>query len=99
MAAYFLFRAGGGPMEHVKLMKLMYLADREAMDLYWFPISDDEYYSMKMGPVLSLALNLMSGNEDPESQGVWGEWVSAKENYRVSLQRERTTEGAPDELG
>jgi hypothetical protein len=38
MAAYFLNRAGGS-MEHVKLMKLMYLADRECMNQYWFPIS------------------------------------------------------------
>ncbi|MDR2560532.1 MAG: SocA family protein [Holophagales bacterium] len=72
-------------MEHIKLMKLMYLADRESIDIYGFSISDDEYWSMKKGPVLSLALDLMSGYGDKLPQAKWCEWVSAKENYRVSL--------------
>jgi uncharacterized phage-associated protein len=97
MAAYFLQQNGGGPMEHVKLMKLMYLADREAIDVYGFPISDDEYYSMKMGPVLSLTLDLMSDNEGPETQSEWSEWVSAKENHQVRPQKE-ITNGDLDEI-
>jgi len=98
MAAYFLHRNGGAPMEHVKLMKLMYLADREAMNIYGFPISNDEYYSMRMGPVLSLTLDLMGGNEGVEAQREWGEWVSDKENYQVSLQKKEMTESDLDEL-
>jgi uncharacterized phage-associated protein len=97
MAAYFLYRAGR-QMEHVKLMKLMYLADRGAIDMYGFPISDDEYWAMKMGPVLSMTLNLMGGYEDSELQGVWGEWVSDKENFRVDLRKEGMTESDLDQL-
>jgi uncharacterized phage-associated protein len=98
MAAYFLFRAGGGPMEHVKLMKLMYLADRDSLDKYWLPISYDEYYSMVKGPVLSMTLNLMSDNCDAESQGEWGKWISDKEDFRVSLRHKMTAPGDLDEL-
>jgi len=96
MAAYFLRRGGDGPMDWVKLMKLMYLADRECMDQYWFPISYDEYYSMEKGPVLSMSLNLMNGSEDPEvkkwidaeSQQEWNNWVSPRVKFHVSPQKE-----------
>jgi uncharacterized phage-associated protein len=97
MAAYFLYRTDGGQMEHVKLMNLMYLADRKAIDLFGFSISNDEYWAMKMGPVLATVLNLMSGFEDLGSQKVWAEWVSAKENYQVSHQK-KVTENDLDEL-
>ena len=98
MAAYFLGRADGHTMEHVKLMKLMYLADRECMDQYWFPISYDEYYSMKMGPVLSMTLDLMSNNEGAEAQADWGEWVSTKKGNNVSLQKDGVSEGDLNEI-
>jgi uncharacterized phage-associated protein len=97
MAAYFLNRAGGS-MEHVKLMKLMYLADRECMNRYWFSISDDDYYSMRAGPVLSLTLDLMSDNEGAEAQGEWCEWVSIKQENHVSLQKKDLSETDIDEL-
>jgi uncharacterized phage-associated protein len=89
MAAYFLSRANGGPMEHVKLMKLMYMADREAINRFGFSISEDEYWSMKLGPVLSQTLDLMSGYIDGKAQDEWDEWISAKEGHCVSLQEEK----------
>jgi uncharacterized phage-associated protein len=98
MAAYFLHRADGGPMEQIKLMKLMYLADREAIDTYGFPISDDEYWAMRMGPVLSMTLNLMGGYEDRDMQSAWGEWVFARENFRVGLKRAVEPESDLDQL-
>jgi len=89
IAAYFLHRAGG-TMEHVKLMKLMYLADREALDAYGSSISKDTMYSMKMGPVLSHTLDLMGGNYDPLCEGEWSGWISPKEHYCVSIKKEIT---------
>jgi hypothetical protein len=83
-----LLRRNGGPMERAKLMRLMYLADREAMDRHWFPISDDEYYSMGTGPVLSMALDLMGGNEVGRAQREWDEWVSPMEGNRAGPRKE-----------
>ena len=37
----------------MRFIKLMYLSDRKAMELYGFPISGDHYFSMNKGPVLS----------------------------------------------
>lgn len=60
--AYLLHKAGG-TMEHIKVMKLLYLADRLSWQRYGYSISNDEYYSLPYGPVLSNTLNLMRGEE------------------------------------
>ncbi len=43
---YFLDRGRGG-MKYLKLMKLLYLADRESMKRHGHPISGDRYVSME----------------------------------------------------
>jgi uncharacterized phage-associated protein len=58
MAAYLLYRSGGA-MPRVKLMKLMYLADRRCFELYDSSMSDDDAVSMEYGPALSKTYSLM----------------------------------------
>ena len=86
MAAFMLIRCGG-QMSHLKLMKLLYLADREAVKRYGWSISEDYAVAMPHGPVLSMTLDLMSGNCDSEPGG-WDAWISAKADHQVSLQTE-----------
>ena len=38
MAAFFLGQGSGGRLAHLKLMKLLYLADREAVRAFGLPI-------------------------------------------------------------
>ncbi|MFV0322537.1 MAG: Panacea domain-containing protein [Alphaproteobacteria bacterium] len=83
IAAYFLIR-GKGRLPHIKLIKLMYLADRESMKQYGSPISYDRMVSMPHGPVLSNTLDLINGY----SQGIWGEYISDRANHEVSLQKD-----------
>ncbi|KJV06263.1 hypothetical protein VZ94_12415 [Methylocucumis oryzae] len=86
MAAYFLHKRGGR-MSHLKLMKLLYLADRESLRLYGLSMSGDCMVSMPHGPVLSMTLNLMDG--DVESlPGGWESFISAKENHELALKTE-----------
>lgn len=85
MAAY-LLNKGGNRYAHLKLMKLLYLADRESMDQFGFPMTGDETVSMPHGPVLSQTLSLISGDTVPEPDG-WDVWISDKENYEVSVKR------------
>ena len=86
-AAAYLLNLRGGCMSHLKLMKLMYLADRLAYDRYGRPLSGDRAVSMPHGPVLSKTLNLMDGDEE-SAPGGWTTWISAKENNELSLVRE-----------
>lgn len=83
MAAY-LIRKDGERMSHLKLMKLLYLSDREAMARHGQPMTGDSVVAMPHGPVLSMTLNLMAGDVE-SNPGGWESWISDKENHEVSL--------------
>ena len=69
MAAYLLKKAECCTLPHLKLMKLLYLAERTAYLEHGYGISDDTLVSMPYGPVLSSTLNLMNG--EPGRERVW----------------------------
>ena len=77
-AAVFLQNAGGS-IELLRLMKLMYLADRESMSQCGLPISHDHMVSMDHGPVLSGALNLANRTGYSDFGAYWAEWVAPRE--------------------
>lgn len=94
--AAFLLSQDGVRMAHLKLMKLLYLADREAMGRYGAPISGDRIVAMPHGPVLSMTLNFMDGDEKSSPDG-WDTLISAKENNELSL-KHPVTRDELDEL-
>ena len=55
-AACFLKLADGG-LNYMVLIKDLYLADRQALAGWGRSITNDKYYSMKCGPVLSNVLD------------------------------------------
>lgn len=83
MAAWFLAQAGG-QMPVLKLMKLLYLADRESMNLYDAPMTFDFPVSMPHGPVLSRTLDLINGCQD-FTEGGWEDWVQDRAGHRVEI--------------
>lgn len=95
MAAFLLDR-GRGRMNYLKLMKLLYLADRESMKRHGEAISGDRYVSMDHGPVLSQTLNLINGEAEVD-EGGWTYWIADKANYEVSLRR-KASRDVLDEL-
>jgi uncharacterized phage-associated protein len=86
----------GGTMAYMKLIKLMYLIDREALYRWGRPVSTDRFVSMKHGPVLSRVLDLINHGPDPGDDSKWARLISPPAGYEVSLQ----AAGAPpdDEL-
>ena len=101
-AAARLLRNRGGRMSYMKLIKLLYLADREALSRWGRPITTDRYVSMKHGPVLSGVLNLITEGEDPSfGQTVWAKHISEPEQFDVILKEDSSGEllsEAEDEL-
>lgn len=87
VAAYFLHRSGG-KLYHLKLLKLMYIADRESLRQYGSPISEDSMVSMPYGPVLSRTLNYMNGNVCSSVEGGWEDWIADKKDHQVALRHE-----------
>lgn len=86
MAAYLLLRRGSR-MSILKLVKMLYLADRESLTRYGFSMSGDNAVSMDHGPALSATLDLLNGCMRSQPGG-WEHWVSDRENHEVSLARE-----------
>ena len=85
-AAYFLLSAGRA-MSVLKLMKLLYLAERRSYQQFGQPIIGDRLVSMPHGPVLSVTLNHMNG-ELPSEPGGWDFWVADRAEHCVELTRD-----------
>ena len=73
-AACVLLDRHGGPMPYIKLVKLLYLADRESLIETGSPITGDRFISMKYGPVLSRVLDLIKESE-PAEDSIWHGYV------------------------
>jgi uncharacterized phage-associated protein len=72
-------------MNYVKLIKLLYIADREALFRWGRPITTDCYFSMDKGPVLSRVFDLITEGREPGIDTPWFEFISAPSNFEVSL--------------
>ena len=84
--AALLLRLRGGEMSYMKLLKLMYLVDREALIRFGHPVTYDRYVSMDHGPVLSQTKDLMCEGARPGTEPLWSRLISAPHgNYEVSL--------------
>jgi uncharacterized phage-associated protein len=86
-AARFL-KLGGGRMNYMKLIKLMYLADRGAFLRWGRPLSGDRYFLMKLGPVLSEVHDLVTEVPCPGEETFWGSHISAPSEHQVHLKGE-----------
>jgi hypothetical protein len=84
-AAARLLTLRGGPMSYIKLIKLLYLADREALIRWGRPITTDCYISMDAGPVLSRIYDLIRNEPSPNSVRVWAKFISGPVDYEVHL--------------
>lgn len=83
-AASVLLECAGGRMPYIRLIKLLYLADRESFDRRARPIVGGRYVSMNYGPVLSEVLNLIR-----QESAVWSKAIEKQETDVV-------LRGAPD---
>lgn len=83
-AAAFMLHQAGGRLPLLKLMKLLYLAERESLRAYGEPISGDKLVSMPNGPVLSKTLNMMNG-WGGDTRGGWNDWIEDRAGHDFAL--------------
>jgi len=93
VAAFFVY-AAGGRMDVIKLVKLIYLSDREFLDRYGLPITFDRLVSMPHGPVNSQTYECIKGAFNCPG---WEEWIADSEEHKVALRKPAQRE-ALDEL-
>ena len=55
-------------MKHLRLIKLLYIAERTSLDRFGRPIIGDRYVSVRHGPALSNVYNLI---KEEVSETVW----------------------------
>lgn len=97
MAAYLLLKSGGR-MAYLKLMKLLYLSEREYLIKYGDLMSGDKFYSMKLGPILSETLNLMR-NSNKVGGDEWSRLITSRIGNDVQLQSGLGHHDWEEELG
>lgn len=84
-AAYLLYRSGPRmTLPILKLLKLLYLAERLSYEKYCEPLIGDRLVSMPHGPVLSITYNYMNGELDSSEDG-WGAWIGNRQGYDISV--------------
>ncbi len=87
-AAAVMLGLRGGPMSYMKLIKLLYLADRTALLRWGRSITTDSYFSMDRGPVLSRVLDLATDGEDQGAPSIWASHIGEPSHYEVALTRD-----------
>lgn len=82
--AYLAMKNGKHPLNVVKAVKLVYLADRESVARSGFPIQDEPRVSMKHGPVNSYTYSFINGEYDLARHG-WSDFLTDRSNHRIGL--------------
>ncbi len=88
VAAFFLMKAREreANVSVLKLMKLMYLAERESYKKYAEPMIGDALFSLPHGPILSNTLNLINSTPEERQGGEhWDELISEKDDRYLYL--------------
>ncbi len=80
-AAYFVSLAGG-VLGIYKLLKLLYLLDRESYKRWGHAVTYDDYVSMDFGPVLSRTYDLIKGEK---REDIWTDHFSRREGNDIRL--------------
>jgi uncharacterized phage-associated protein len=80
--AAFLHFHGSKEMSYLRMLKLLYLADRESLRETGRPITGDRVVAMEHGPVLSSVYDLIKGEHTGWS--VWSKFLG-KKGYRIEL--------------
>ncbi len=83
-AAVFL-KLHGKPMKYLGLLKMLYIADRIALERMEQPITGDRYVSMDYGPVLSGVYDLLKENPVDDALPLWSKFISPRSDHYVAL--------------
>ena len=73
-------------MPYIRLLKLLYIADRELLAETATPVTGDRVYAMKNGPVLSHVYSLIKGESSRSPE--WSDSIETQ-GYAVKLKKER----------
>jgi uncharacterized phage-associated protein len=82
----YLLKKFGGKVNYTKLIKMLYIADKEALRAYGFIISNDKHYSLPKGPILSNLYSLIQDTirgDIKEDQLFYWKTFFQKDGYEI----------------
>jgi uncharacterized phage-associated protein len=82
--AHYFTSQSGGEIDILKLVKLIYLADRKSLADRRTPIVGGSYYSLPHGPITSEILNLINDGTKAETSA-WEVAISDRANHKVAV--------------
>ncbi len=84
-AAALFLKKNDSHMNYMKLIKLLYFADRGALTLWERPITGDNYVSMPKGPVLSNVLNIINYGKYCNLNSYWYKYITTPSDHEIKL--------------
>jgi uncharacterized phage-associated protein len=81
-AAARLLKLARGKLQYFRLIKLLYLLDRESLLDYGRPITTDRYENLPHGPIVSHIYDDLIIGAEP---GIWNDHISRTGTYQVRL--------------
>lgn len=86
-AVGYLISLEGGRCDLLKLVKMLYYADRMALECWHRTITGDTFYSLENGPIVSTTYDLMKGKGASKYKKIWDAHVSPVRNNIITLSR------------
>jgi len=96
VAAFFAVKAGGS-INVLRAMKMIYLADRASLEEREFPITGDDFFSMRFGPVNSLTYRYVRGEAGSRADD-WHAYIKPRQGNDIAVAVEIATWDDLDEL-
>jgi hypothetical protein len=86
-ATGYLLSLGGGSCSILKLVKMLYYADRMALECWHRTITGDMFCSLPEGPIVSTAYDLMKGNGEKHLQKKWFAFIHPRQGNTIALKQ------------
>lgn len=84
----YLLSLNNNKMDKLKLIKELYLIDRLSIDETNMSITNDKYFSLPHGPILSNTLNIIN---DISNNNEWSLYLEVEQPYTIKLIKPFTT--------
>jgi uncharacterized phage-associated protein len=94
VVAFFVLKEGK-QINVLKIVKLLYLAEKKFLEIYDSPILYDRFVSMNNGPVTSITYDYIKGELENKA---WDEFIAARANHQVGLAKSSIAVQHLDEL-
>ena len=75
-------------MNILKLVKLVYLVDRQALLTFGRPVTFDHFFCMIHGPVVSSTMDCINAIPEDETTTYWSDFITPRDGHSVCLLRD-----------